>query len=256
VSQPVDPITEADLEAYLDDQLPAARRIAVEAYLCSHSGDAMRIMADLRIQDELRLALAPPPARRAGTAGAARRLERGLSRHRILQRMRRLAAVFALIATGWLAHAQLGLLRVEEVGASAMPPLYVGDAVMAHRTTLLRAGMSSQRETPEYDPLELRAATAIVMPVLPPGWTVADVQVFPSRFGPSIEVALRNPARETISLFAVRPGSAAATPATRVHLGDLAAAYWQVRGVAYVLVARAEARDVETAATAMAASLD
>ena len=54
----------------------------------------------------------------------------------------------------------------------------------AHATTALRAGMSSQPAAPSYDADEIRAATAIVMPTLPAGWDVRDVQVYPSRFRP------------------------------------------------------------------------
>ncbi|PLU24301.1 Fis family transcriptional regulator, partial [Sinorhizobium medicae] len=58
MSEPRDPILEADLDAYVDDQLDVARRIEVEAYLSAHPNVAARVMSDLRTRDELRLALA------------------------------------------------------------------------------------------------------------------------------------------------------------------------------------------------------
>ena len=61
MDDPVDPITEADLEAYVEDQFPMERRIDVEAYLGQNPPVAMRVIADLRIRDELRLALADIP---------------------------------------------------------------------------------------------------------------------------------------------------------------------------------------------------
>ena len=42
-----DPITEADLLAYIDDQLDPARRIEVEEYLARDPDAAARVMADL-----------------------------------------------------------------------------------------------------------------------------------------------------------------------------------------------------------------
>ncbi len=78
-------VTDADLDTYVDDQLDASRGIEVEAYLSSNPDVAARVMSDLRTRDELRLALAglrgaPGPA----TNEAARRLERGLARGRLL----------------------------------------------------------------------------------------------------------------------------------------------------------------------------
>ena len=89
-----DPVVEADLDAYVDDQLAAARRIEVEAYLSTRPEEAARVMADLRLRDELRLAAAPPPiAASPATAAAARRLQRGLSRGLLPSSKRRVREV-------------------------------------------------------------------------------------------------------------------------------------------------------------------
>ena len=47
MDHPVDPVIEADLQAYVEGQLPVARRIEVEAHLCHDRGDALRVMEDL-----------------------------------------------------------------------------------------------------------------------------------------------------------------------------------------------------------------
>jgi hypothetical protein len=81
----VEPITEIDFQAYVDDELPTGRRIEVEAHMCRHAADAARVMADLRTRDELRLALTDIPLTpRGATIDAALRLELGLSRDPIL----------------------------------------------------------------------------------------------------------------------------------------------------------------------------
>ncbi|WP_129777607.1 anti-sigma factor family protein [Peristeroidobacter soli] len=253
MSSPTDPITEADLQGYLENQLPVSRRIEVEAYLSTHPDDAARIMADLRSRDELRLAFADEPrVEHIETLKAARRLERGMTRDRLFRQFRRIASITALIAVGWLAHAQLspGIGAV----ASTMPPAYVNDAVMAHRTSLLRAVMISQPETLEYDPEEIRSATHIVLPALPSDWSVRDVQIFPSSFGPSVEIALHTAYGE-ISLFAVHAGAVATIPTTHSQQSDVAAVYWQRADVAYVLVTRAPSGDLDKAATLLAQSL-
>jgi anti-sigma factor RsiW len=252
-----EPVSEFELDAYVDDQLSPRRRIAVEAYLSGQPALAMRVMADLRTRDELRLALAETAhARRPSTTDAARRLMRGLRRGVMLSHVRRAASLVLLIGVGWLAHAEFGALSVGDVAASTQPPSYVEAAVMAHRTVLLRAEMTSQPEVRTFDPQEIRAATAVVLPELPAGWQVRDVQVFPSAFGPSVEMALHSPELGAASLFAVRPGGFDVVAPAVTRQGDLSAAHWQVGDVAYALVAATgDDDDLDRAAKGLSRSL-
>lgn len=253
-----DPVTETDLAAYVDEQLPLPRRVEVESWLAQRPEEAARVMSDLRLRDELRLALAGrgrglPSIR---TRDAARRLERAFRWETATRRLGRVAALGLFVALGWGAHAQWGTLGVRESVASAPPPAFVGDAVMAHRTTLLRADMLSQPESAAFDPAEILRATAISLPDLPDGWRVTDVQVFPSPFGPSIELSLATDRLGQVSLFAVRPGRFDVVPAASGEIEGFGAAYWQLGDVAYGLVgASAERPDLQRAAERLAASL-
>lgn len=256
MARPVDPITEADLQAFVEDQLPAMRRIEVEAHLCEHAADAMRVMADLRIRDELRLALSAVPASdNSDTMAAARRLERGLTRGRLLRQFRRVAMTVALIGVGWFAHTLVGAPALVEVAASTPPPTYVAEAIRAHRTSQLRAVMHSQPESPDYDAAEIRLATQLVVPALPEDWAITDVQIYPSSFGPSLEIALRTEAFGELSLFAVQPGSTTDIPVTNTWRDDLAAAYWQHGSIAYVLVTRTASADLDAAASRLSSAI-
>lgn len=265
MNRPADPVSGDDLQAYVDDQLSVARRIDVEAYLSANPTAASRVMGDLRIRDELRLALAETPraastaAARLATVEAARRLQGALTRARWTRRLRIAAMVAMLVGAGWMANAQFGHFGVSRVVASGLPPAYLEDAVRSHRTALVRAGMPSQPGTRHYDPAEILSATAIVMPSLPEGWKVEDVQVFPSTFGPSVEMTVEAGEIGTASLFAVRPGGFDVVPATTVPQDDLTAAYWQIGEVAYALVAQrsptADSHDLDRAAARLARSL-
>lgn len=252
-----DPITEADLAAYVDGELGTARRIEVEAYLAERPTEAARVMADLRALHELRLALSAEPLPvSVATNELAGRLERSLKRRGVARRFSRAAALVLLLGAGWIAHAEFNALGVRQSIASAPPPAFVADAVRAHGTSELRAGMASQPEVTRYDPSEILSATAIRVPDLPEGWKVTDVQLFPSTFGPSLEMSLATPDFGTLSLFAVRPGSFDVLRASAVTEGEATAAYWQVGEVAYALVSTgADRRLLEREAASIEASL-
>jgi anti-sigma factor RsiW len=251
-----DPIIETDFVSYVDGQLSPERQIAVEAHLAAHPSLAARIMADLRGRHELKLALAEPALPGSlRTAEAARRLERTLGRRRFTASLRRVAAIGLFIAVGWLAHAELGLLGVREVNASAQPPAFVNDAVIAHRTAAVRADMPSQVGSSRYAPAEILAATAIAMPALPADWQVTDVQVFPSPFGPSVEMEVETELG-ALSVFAVRPGRFDVLDVSTTTDADVTAAYWQVGEVGYALVADTAPREaLDRAAAALSRTL-
>jgi len=243
--KPVDPVQSADVEAYVDDQLDAGRRIEVEAYLSENPDIAARVMADLAIKGELRLALAEGHRHgRPETREAARRLQGALSRSRIFHSFQRLAATVALIAAGWGLSSHFGPFTVSEVVASVPPPAFVEEAIRAHGTSALRHTMRSQPEAPRYDPTEIRSATAIVM------------QIFPSAFGPSVEMALTDTDKTRLSLFAVRPGSFAVQQVSDLTQDAVKASYWQIGEVAYALVAHSEnAANLRHEAESLAKSL-
>jgi len=251
-----DPVTDADLNGYVDDQIDVARRIEVEAYLAERPETAARVMADLRTRDELRLALAgPASASRPSTTDAARRLERGLAFGRVLGHLQRVAAVAVFVSAGWLANEAIGPFSISEVVASTPPPAYVEDAMRAHGTSVLRASMASQPEVSAFDAEEIRSATAIVMPTLPADWAVRDVQIYPSRFGPSVEMAIETDELGLLSLFAVRPGTFDVITPTLAPSDDASSAFFQIGEVAYALVASGDVKELDRAAERLAATL-
>ena len=252
----VDPVDDTDLDAYVDDQLDVTRRIEVEAFLSARPEVAARVMSDLRTRDELRVALAGSKGMaRPATADAARRLERGLARGRFFGVLQRAAAAAAFVAAGWLANGIVGPMSVTKVVASPQPPAYLEDAIRAHKTTIMRESMASQSEAPNYNAGEIRAATAIVMPSLPKDWKVRDVQIYPSRFGPSVEMAVDTKDMGLVSLFAIRPGTFDVVKPAIAPSGDISSAYFQIGEVAYAVVARSDVHDLDRAAETLAKTL-
>ena len=236
-----DPIPEHDLQAYLDGELPRARMIEIEAHLSGNADAAVAMMADMRSWNEVRLAYGGAgDAPAIGNVAAARRLERGLARQLWMRRLRKGAAVMALIGSGWLAHAYLGSWVVSRVAARDLPPAYVEDAVRAYHATELRLSMSSQIETRALDASEIRAATEIIVPDLPPSWEIEDVQVFPSTQGPSLQIAIQTGAFGLVTLFAVRSDTAAIAAPTLLRRDGFTTAHWQAGHINYAFVAKVD----------------
>jgi anti-sigma factor RsiW len=257
MTQPIDPVGDADLLAYIDDELSPERRVAVEDYLSQRPELAARVMSDLRGRDELRLAMGEQTVLvRLETQVAAHRLQGALVRDSYFATVRRWGAVAALIALGWFAHAEfLSMGKFDGASLAAAMPSYVDEAARAHKTALLRASMHSQPVQPEYDREEIRSATAIDIPALPADWEVLDVQIFPSAKGPAVEIAVKAGDLGTLSLFAVRPGRFDVLPARVTSNKDLTAAYWQMGDVGYALVGAADGGALNEAATKLSASL-
>lgn len=250
-----DPITEADLLAYVDDQLDPARRIEVEEHLAHNPQAASRVMADLKDRDALRLLHeAPLPRPTDPMLVAASRLERALGWQELGLKLRRVAAVVALVGFGWFAHGQVGL-GVTDSEASPKLPAFVEDALHSHETSLLRARMVSQPEVEDYDPAEILAETGIRLPSLPEDWHVRDAQIFPSRYGHSIEIAIDAGELGRVSLFAAQAPAFDVIAPMPARFEKVTAVYWQIGQLAYALTGTGSDSALERAALRLSRKL-
>jgi anti-sigma factor RsiW len=250
-----DPITEADLLAYVDEQLEPARRIEVEEHLAHDPEAAARIMGDLKDRDTLRLLHAAPLDRPSELLlRSAARLERALAWQEFGLKLRRIAAVVTLIGFGWFAHGQVGL-GVSDSEASPKAPAFVEDALHSHETGLLRARMISQPEVEAYDPAEILTETGIRLPPLPEDWQVRDAQIFPSRYGHSIEIAIDAGDLGRVSLFAAQAPAFDVTTPTLARFEKVKAVYWQTGQLAYALTGTGSDKALEQAALRLSRKL-
>src|SRR6202163_4899975 len=125
MTDPKIPVTEDEMHAYVDNELPAERRGDVEAWLAGHPDDAVRVQSCRAMADALH-------ARYDSVADEA--VPKRLEIERLARQPRALgyrgiaAALVACIAgggVGWLAH-----------GAAASPSAFqtlTVDALAAHR---------------------------------------------------------------------------------------------------------------------------
>jgi anti-sigma factor RsiW len=229
-------ITECDLQAYVDDQLDAAGRLEVADYLVRHPEIAARVLADLGMRDAMR-ALAgsterPVPPR---LMESVRRVDGALYRSRLFARLGRVLSLAAVVlATVSISFGGWRNVTISQPARAAVPVL-IEEALMSHKTALIRAHMRSQPEIPHFDPGDVRLATHISVPTLPTGWRIIDVQLFPSDYGPSLQIVIDAGLKTPVSLFAARASTELPeTPRTESVDGE-AIAYWARKGTVYVL---------------------
>ena len=89
----------------------------------------------------------------------------------------------------------------------------------------------------------------------PENWKISDVQIFPSEFGPSVEMAIEQSDGKRLSLFAVRPGAFEVKQVRHLTLEKAEAAYWQIGEVAYARIADDSGLNLDQAAERLARSL-
>lgn len=251
----IDPISDNDLTAFVDDQLDGLRRLDVEAHLARNPEIAAEVMAALHNRDTLREAFSqhPGPGPERNRA-AARRLDRSLAWRRIGDRLRRAAVIALLVGAGWLAHSDPGSLGVPDTFASPVDPTLIADARNAREAAQIRARLVSQRTAPTYDRSGIAAATGIVLPALPTDWTVRDVQIVPARHGAGVEVVIDAGTLGEVSLFATRRSESAVEPGKVTSPGDGETAYWSQDRSAYALSGSTDRAGLQEAAGRLAAA--
>lgn len=206
------------LAAYVEGRLPPDGRRQIEGYLACNPDLAARVMGELHRHGNV---AAPPSA----------------------ERRRTYVKTALTLACGLLVTSALLLGGHFRRELPFLVPDFVQDAVVSHRTTLLRADMSSQEETPTLNATEMRAKAKLEIPALPNGWRIMDVQLYPSDDGPSMHVLIDTPQDERLTLFAVRARTSASAKPEWTRSDGADVVYWEHGPFGYALLG---ARSLET----------
>lgn len=249
-------ITECDLQAYVDDQLDAAGRLEVADYLVRHPDAAARVLADLGARDAMRaLAEAEETPVPALLKDEARRLDSTLGRRRAIARLTRAVPFAAAIAVAVIGVGTWHYVDLTSPARAAVPAL-VKEALMSQKTALIRAKMPSQPETTHFDRKAIHTATRIAIPDLPADWRILDAQLFPSDFGPSLQMVIDTGGDEPVSLFAARTSdNLPEEPQTRIIDGQVVG-FWSHEGNVYALTGEESADRIAEHAESLASSQD
>lgn len=208
----------ARLSAYVDGRLDAEGRRQIEGYLACNPDLAASVMGALHRHGNV----APPSS---------------------AEQRRTYVRTAITLGCGLLVTSALLLGGYFRRELPFLVPDFVQDAVVSHRTTLLRADMTSQEETPTFNATEMRTKANLEIPALPTGWRIMDVQLYPSDDGPSMHVLINTPQDERLTLFAVRARTSASAKPEWTRSDGADVVYWEHGPFGYALLG---ARSLET----------
>ena len=247
------PVTEHELHAYVDGELPADRRDAVEAWLASHPEHAARI-AHWRAQaDAIRahydaIALEPVSAR-----FDLDKITRASRSWRAVAAAAVVAAFLAGGVVGWMAH-----------GASAAAPsrfdIFTAEALGAHKVYVVEVRHPVEvpgAERPHLVQwLSKRLDYELRIPDLErTGLKLVGGRLLPGPLGPAAFCMYEGPSGERFTIYYARTDSP--QTAMRYRAGDrFAALYWVENGLAYVVSGPPERERLESVAKAAYDQID
>ena len=245
------PVTETDLQAYVDGQLPAARRADVEAYLALRPEEASRLAAYRAQRDALRdlyadVLVEPLPARLVHAAEGTRGV--------IPMRLARwgMAASWALLGlavgatAGWQLHAwnspaargAPGIARQAAVAhATYSPevrhPVEVGADQEAHLVAWLSKRLGGNVRAPSLT-----------------GFALVGGRLLPGEAGPVAQFMYQNESGRRLTLYVRNePGAGGESAFRYAREGRIGVFYWIDRGFGYALSGELEREELYAVAS-------
>ena len=204
-------INEAELQAYVDAQVPPARRAEIEAYLASHPADAERVRAyaahKRALQDLFQPVLEEPLPEALRQLAAQPSAVASAPDHHLLPRwsLQRIAAsvllTVASAAAGWLAHGQY---RQGERLAQATP--LARQAAVAHVVyspdVRRPVEISAEHEDQLVTWLSKRLGTPVRAPKLgAQGFELVGGRLLPGNSGPVAQFMYQDASGQRLTLY-------------------------------------------------------
>jgi anti-sigma factor RsiW len=225
------PVTEDELHAYVDGELPPERRAAVEAWIATHPADAEKLKAWRTIGDMLHakydsVSDEPVPARLSVDA-----LARPPRRWMMGAIAATLAAFIAGGSAGWIAH-----------GANARPSLFANftlDALDAHKLYVVEVRHPVEVAADERAHLQQWLSKRVGYDIKAPdldatGLKLVGGRLLPGPSGPAAFLMYETASGERFTIFTSRAASEA-TQMRYASQNNDGALFWADRGVGYVV---------------------
>lgn len=225
------PVTEDELHAFVDNELPAERREAVEAWLAAHPDDAERVTSWRAMSDALHAkydaVMDEPVPMRLSVDTLSRAPRRWM--------MGAIAASVMAFAVGggvgWMAH-----------GASAKPSMFANfttDALDAHKLYVVEVRhpveVAGNDRAHLQQWLSKRCGYEVRAPELDAtGLKLVGGRLLPGPTGPAAFLMYENTSGERFTVYASRANGEATQMRYATNDGN-GAMFWADRGVGYVV---------------------
>jgi hypothetical protein len=231
-----DPAIECDIAAFINGQLDAERGYAVALYLSQHPDRAAEVLADLRVTEGLRAALAqidtPVPP---GINTAAIGLQRATAPRATTRRWLPGAAV-ALFVLGMAAPIFWPAPRATLTDSTTQTLLDI--ALDVQDAIALQIALSQPMgPMPIQDPLVLANGLDMELPALPQNWTILASHIVATPERPGLALVIDTPELGEIMLLGlVRTVDGPDLPAEATHHNGRTLAFFERDRTAFVLV--------------------
>lgn len=194
-----------------------------------------------------RPAVVSPPARAAPASASSAWPPLPPQRHHWAG-FARVAATILLLAAGWTAASTLGPERPGRSEARSLS--FASEAIEAQEAAQVRRQLAVTG--PPGIALGEACAELEIAPVyLPNGWRVTDFNLVGSDHGPGLRFTLRDPAGQTLSLFAVRDPDPSRSGLQLVRQDGVMLALWDANGSSYALAGSTASEQLTQAAVAL-----
>lgn len=249
MTDPKIPVTEDELHAFVDDELPAERRADVEAWLATHPDDAERVrswrsMADLLHARYDAVAEEPVPQR--------------LELERLTRQSQSRSWLYGAVAAALVAFVAGGSVGWLARGASASSPGFQSfalDAMDAHRTYVVEVRhpveVAGDERAHLQQWLSKRVGYSIKAPDLDAsGLKLVGGRLLPGPDAPAAFFMYENASGERFTLYTSR----ADTDATQMRYTartNCGAMFWADKGVGYVVSGPTDKERLNTVARAI-----
>lgn len=242
------PVTEADLQAYVDGVLPETRRAEVEAYLASHPEEAERVAAYRRQNEVLRLQYGP-----IADEAVPERLRTDALRRRVKYGVRAAAAVAWMALGGVIGWQLQGYLSEQRMESSAL----ARRAAVAHAvyTPEVRrpVEVGADQEVQLVNWLSKRLGTPLKVPQLGDiGYALVGGRLLPGDRGPVAQFMYQDAKGQRLTLYVrANPDDTRETAFRFAQENNVRVFYWLDRKLGYALSGEIEKAELLRVATAV-----
>jgi anti-sigma factor RsiW len=260
------PVTEAELQAWVDGRLPPARAGAVDAYLDLHPAEAARLQAYREQNAALRAVFNPLLDQPAPPAMAARPQGRG--RAWPLRAAAMLALTLAGGAAGWLLHGAADQAAPPALSADSAPNAAASLAALPRRAALAHAVYTPEVRHPVEVGADQQAhlvawlSKRLGAPLKPPqlaaqGYELEGGRLLPGQSGPVAQFMYRDAGGARLTLYvSTEPTHNRETGFRFAQEGQVGVFYWIDGQFGYALSGSLDKAALAKVANAVYAQLE